>query len=129
MADTGFGTTLTIDASAVAEIISFSGPNITVNAVDATHMESTEEWKEFIAGLKDAGELTLGINYEGGQYAALLALIDGEAHTAVVTFPDTSTVEVEVLVTGLSAEVPIDDRMTCEITLKITGAPDFTSGA
>lgn len=68
----GFGTLLQLSDGAVppatiytsiAEIAGLTGPGVTRNAIDATHMESPGESKEFIAGFIDSGEGTLDVNF------------------------------------------------------------------
>ena len=51
--------------------------------VDATHMASTDKWREFVGGLRDAGEVSITINFvpggagRGGIVHPALAAADG----------------------------------------------------
>lgn len=43
----------------IAQITNISGPNISVDTVDVTSMDSVGGWKEFIAGMIDGGEVSI----------------------------------------------------------------------
>ena len=47
----------------IAEILSIGGPSLTAGTVDATSMESLDRYAEFIAGLKDGGEVSFTIAF------------------------------------------------------------------
>ena len=48
----------------IAEVSSINGPSFSMDTVDATNMDSTNRWREFIAGLKDGGEVSFDVNWD-----------------------------------------------------------------
>src|SRR5262245_53470402 len=66
----GYGTLFQLDTSGagafttMGEVTSITMANLTRDAIDATHMESAGGWKEFIPGLKDAGEVKIEMNFD-----------------------------------------------------------------
>lgn len=50
----------------LTDVRNFVPPQIVVDEVEVTHYESTGAYREFIAGLKDAGQATGTINYNPG---------------------------------------------------------------
>jgi hypothetical protein len=57
----GVGTVFKRGAVAIAEITSISGPNLTRGTIDVTNLDSTNGYREFIAGFRDGGEVTLSM--------------------------------------------------------------------
>ena len=55
--------TSTAPMMAVSEILTITAPNYTANSIDLTNQNTTEYFKEFIAGVRDPGSLSLTANY------------------------------------------------------------------
>lgn len=56
----------------------FSGEILDVNpggfeceTLDTTHQQSTNNWRTFMAGLKDAGEITITVHFKSGSVPAV----------------------------------------------------------
>lgn len=116
----------------IAEITSINGFEISRDWVDATHSQSTEKWREFIAGLKDAGEFTAEINFVPGStsIALLLAQFNKDTPSACEIYIPTATPYKWAFEAGLSGfgfDAPVDDKMTASMTFKITGKPVLTA--
>ena len=54
----------------LAEVTNITPPKMSRDTVDATHEESPGAWREFIAGLKDGGDVSLDLNFIPGGTAA-----------------------------------------------------------
>ena len=132
----GHGTTLALSAAgsvvapytSLGEVTSISPPPMTRDIIDATHMESVDGWREFIAGLKDGGEMSVDLNFvPGSATTATLVAMQTEIvpRRARLTFPDGTDWGFNLFCTGMSPAVPVDDKMTATATFKITGEPDF----
>jgi predicted secreted protein len=120
----------------LSEILSVALPNSQVEDVEATHMQSPNRRREFVAGLIDDGEGTIEMNYVPGSATDVLivaALADGETRDYKVVLPvaDGSTWEVtgDCIVKGYERNAPIDDRMTATLTVRFTGASAEAAGA
>jgi len=119
----GHGTTLAIGGSAVGQIISISGPNMTRDSIEITNMGSTNKWREFIPGMLDAGECTADVVYDGTAVATFLAAqLTQTAQTITVTFPDTGTWAASGFLTSLGHSIPYDDKVSQSVGMKFTGA-------
>jgi len=129
----GYGAGLWIadDADAlteIAEVISISLPNPQQNDVLATHFKSPGRANEYVPGLIDNGEVTFGINYIAGSATDTLiteALEGGEARDVVVAIPAGATFqyfEYSAIIKGFEKEIPIDDRQTATVTMRVNGA-------
>jgi len=83
-------------------------------------------YREYIMGLYVTSTLTMSANYEETQYDALFALVGtGVDMYFRLVYPDTptnSTHEFMALVSSVSPVTPLDDRITYNLTLTVTGA-------
>lgn len=110
------------------EVYAVSIPNEQVDLVDATHYQSPNKRREFIAGLVDAGEITVEMNFIAGSttdtkiVAAKAASVARAFKIVVPAATGAWKYEGSAIVTGYERNVPLDDRMTAVMTLKITGA-------
>jgi len=117
--------------TAIAELTNISGPGLTLDAVEATHTESPNAYREYIAGLLDGGEISLEVNFLPGNATHAIAtgiLGDHQNRTMrnfQVVWPDGSstTWSFAALVTKAEPTAPLDNRMTMALTLKISGKP------
>jgi predicted secreted protein len=110
--------------TAVAEINGITGPGMTRETIDVTSLDSTGGYREFIAGFRDAGTIVLNMNFTAAGFLAFKA--DFEADTPVdykIVMPDTddTTFSFSGLVTELPVEIPKDDKVTMNVTIKISG--------
>ncbi len=115
----------------IGEITGVSGPGLSRDTIDVTDVDSTDRWREFIGGLKDAGEVSLEINWDPNASPDVSNfLTDINANAArnyKLTFPDTTAWTFSALMTGLEVEDPHDDKMTASVTYKLVGKPAFIS--
>ncbi|MFF4610317.1 phage tail tube protein [Streptomyces albidoflavus] len=117
--------------TAIANVTSVSGPEIERETYDVTSHDSVDGWREFIGGLKDGGEVSLELNYDPRVHDDLVAdFEDTEARDYKLVFPlSLGTWEFKALLTGFSQEAPVDDKLSAELTFKVTGKPTITPGA
>ena len=124
----GFGTTLSIAGTPVAELTSISGPTVSADSIDVTSHGSTNAYREFVAGLIDGGEISM----EGNLTTAvagniILTAIHNRAEVQVViTFPaaaGVATWTTQAIVTGFETDAPHDDKLGFSATIKVTGRP------
>ena len=115
----------------IAELINLGGPGLSLDTVEVTHTGSTNKYREYIAGLLDAGEVSAEVNFlpanaTQNEAAGILKDIkDRTKRNFKIVFPDSgsATWSFAAFVTAFEPSAPIDDRMTASITLKLTGDP------
>jgi len=123
-----FGTTLGIGAVLIAEVKRIGGPSQRADTIDVSSHDSPNQFREFIAGLKDGGEISIEGSFivgSAGQVALNTNLQDGSIDTYVLTFPAAmaTTWTFDALVTALNTDAPHDAAATFTATLKVTGKP------
>jgi hypothetical protein len=113
----------------VAEVTSVGLPNPQQSDVEATHFASPNRTREYIPGLIDNGEITFEINFDAGSASDLMiseAMTSGEVRDQMVSVPTSSGTNQEFtfpgIVKGYEKSVPIDDRQTATVTLRVAGA-------
>jgi len=123
-----FGTTLKKGAVAIAELTGITGPSISAATVDVTSHDSPDTYREFIQGIREAGEVTLEGNFipgNAGQVALLADLNDGSVDEYVITFPSgmATTWTFDAIVTAFATSAPFDEKASFTATMKLTGKP------
>ncbi len=100
------------------------------DVIDKSTMDSTSKAREKIAGMLDAGDINLTINYDGSGTGVANALhaafLTGTAETWTITYPDTSTHVFSGFISALGAAAPFDDKITQTVTIALTGVPVYT---
>lgn len=116
----------------IGEVHTITPPSIGKDVVDATHMNSPDGYREFIPGLKDAGEASVELVFvpNAPEVAVMIADVESDAaHDYEILFPDATAWRFTALATGFEPGVPMDDKMTATFTLKLTGRPAFAENA
>jgi len=137
----GYGVLFKIESDAspqafitVGEVLNVKPPSLSRDAVDATHTESPNGYREFIPGLKDGGEVSFDINFVPGAtgITTLLAQLGLDTASACkISLPGTPAYDwsFDAILTGFEPDAPIDDKMTASVTFKVTGQPSLAPAA
>lgn len=126
-ARTGFGTLFRRGATVIGEIQGIDGLNRNRATFDASHTAMTDPYKEFIGGLVDAGEVSFQMHFTRD---ANQILMEGDMESpAPVTYSvqfntsPTQTCTFLGLVTEMTVTAPIEDKMTYDVSIKLSGKP------
>ncbi len=116
----------------IAEVFSISGPGMSREVIDVTSFDSTGGYREKIASLRDAGQISLSMNFTRDGYE--LFKTDFESDTQQVyqiELPDleNTTFEFTGLVMELPLTIPLDDKVTMDVTIEISGQVTIQSGS
>ena len=129
----GFGTTFAYESAAdtytaLGEVVAVTPPQWTRETVDVTHMGSDDSYREYIGTLFDGGEVSVTLNYVEAGMTLLQTLIGAGVERFKITIPGSSTVIFQAIPTGVApSELVIDDKVTVELSLKVTGKPTFAA--
>lgn len=126
----GMGTIFKRNGVELGEINSISGPNKTRDTIDATTLSSINGYKEFLGGFRDGGEVGLNLNFTKGGYVKFNSDFESDtlqSYTIVLSDPSSSTFDFDAFVTNLTMSVQPSDKVTGEVTLKISGPVTLTS--
>lgn len=116
----------------IAEVNSIQGPNKSRETIDVTSLDSTGGYREFIASFRDGGTVQLTMNFTRSTYDTMNDDFESDtAQSYEIVLPDDENTSLEFV--GLVTEVPLfittDDKVTANVTIKVTGQPVINSGS
>ena len=124
-----FGTFLIWNYNKVLEITSISGPSQSRDAIELTSHDSSNSFREFVAGIIDGGEISIEGNFITGDALGQIKfhtdLQDGEKRSCFIVMPMAvgGAWSFEAIASGFESTYPFDDKIGVSGTLKITGQP------
>lgn len=130
-AKAGYGTELRWNGFTIAEVTNIAGPNITFDQIDATHYQSPNHYKEFIAGFGDGGTITLDCTLvptdTDGQRRFLEDAGDKEVRETLLRLGSPVIAEwmFEGAITRLEFAQPMDGRISFSSDIKVSGVPEL----
>lgn len=127
MAERALGTQILINSNVIAGLTSISGLDLTAETLDVTTLSSDGGYREFIGGFKDGGEVSISGYFEPGDADGQVALHDafeaGEAIPFSIIFPQGAAWSFNGVVTGFSTGAELEDIVSFEGTIKVSGKP------
>lgn len=110
--------------TAIAELMDFGGPSVETGTEEVTP-HGTDGWKEFIATVVDAGEVTFDINMvpASASVAALwAAATDRTKRSFSAVWPDSgsTTWPFTGIVTNFDPQAPVEGKLSASLTIKLT---------
>ena len=113
-----------------AQITNLSLPNQDADEVDLTSFDSADGFREFVQGLKDPGSVDVEAWFTKAFADEMQDdFNEGNINTYVIEFPNEEGVEFEAFVQSIGGEVPMEDGLSMEVTLKLTGKPEWKDDA
>jgi len=113
----------------IANLTSIGEIGVESEEIDATDLDSPNNYKEFIAGSKDAGEVSIAGNIKSeSNVEKMLALAESQSlEDWVVTYPSGAKWEFKAFVKSFKdGEKTVDGLATFTATLRISGKPTYT---
>lgn len=125
------GTKLKIGANSITELTSIAGLELGADTIETTSLDNEDGYRTFIQGLKDAGEIGISGYFNpadtNGQKALHDAFDAGTLLAFSILFPSTFGAEwtFNAIVTGFSTGAELEDAVSFEATLKVSGKPSL----
>lgn len=112
----------------VANVTEVGVLDASAETIDTTAHDTANGWRTYIGGVKDGGELKMSVNYDPAIHGAIFDLLGDDGIKHKVTLPDAGAAEIVFsgIVTGFSVGAPFDDKLSGEVTVKVTGVPVIT---
>ncbi len=118
----------------IARVMSIEGPGFQRDEIDVTSHDS-QEWKETIAGLKDASDLKFTVTWNPAdpthdETTGLLAMFnDGATRNWRLVFPTNPVKRWQFSgwVKSLGAKEPVNGALTMDVDIRVSGAPNFAA--
>lgn len=116
----------------IAEINSITGPGMSRDTIDVTSLDSTDGYREFITGFRNAGTVTLSMNFVRSTYETMKGDFESDSlqnYEIILPDDENTTLEFEGLVTELPLTIPPDDKITADVTIQLSGSVTLNSGS
>ena len=128
----GYRSIIATSTGELAQVRSISGPGVSFGDVDTTCMDSSTNYRTFVPGLGDGGEVTIGLVYDptANSHKILATAALGRTTKTFTVYHGSSTGDSDVFeayVKGISREIPMDDIITADVTLKCAATPGYTT--
>jgi predicted secreted protein len=132
-AKSAFRTAIIRDTYIVAELSNISGFKSARSVQEATNHDSANTYREYIAGLKDGGQLTLSGNFiPGDTNGQAYVITDFEAGTVrawLIAFPNAvgASFSFSGIVQDYQISGPLDAPLGFSATVKLSGKPTLVT--
>ncbi|HEY2361204.1 MAG TPA: phage tail tube protein [Candidatus Angelobacter sp.] len=110
--------------TAIPELTDLKGPGIKIDIKDVSNMQSPQFFKEKIAGLIDAGQITASMNWIPGNAQQKALLADAFARVTrnfQYLVPGGLKWSFAAIVSAFDPGTPVGDNCVASVTLDITG--------
>jgi predicted secreted protein len=116
----------------IAEISNVDGPSKSRDTIDVTSLDSTSGYREFIAGFRDGGTVALSMNFTRATYEIMNDDFESDVivnYEVILPDPEHTTIEFQGLVTEVGLAIPMDDKISSDVSIKVSGRVIVNSGA
>ena len=115
----------------VAEVTAITPPGMTRDAEEVTHLESPNEYKEFVAALFDTGDVSITFNFVPSASDTIFTAMHAEEGNYQITFPNGIRMQFTGFFTGYETpELTPNGNMSATATIKrSTGKPTLLAAA
>jgi hypothetical protein len=132
----GVGATFEIDTGSgfvhIADLVSIGGPDLSVEEVEATSLDSTSGYKEFVPGMLDGGTFTATLNFSNSANQREIRSLVGSIATADfrMILPTSPLCRIEFTgnVSTWSQSTEPNSPMTAEVGFQASGVVAFYGG-
>lgn len=127
MAQKALGTKLKKGTTEIGELTSIGGLELSADTIETTTL--SDEWRTFAQGLKDAGEVSISGYFDPTQHQGLFNdFKSGALATYTIDFPVALNAkwEFSAIVTSYSTGAEMEDNISFEAALKVSGEPTLT---
>jgi predicted secreted protein len=121
------GTTLKKGTTAIASLTSIDGVSVSADTIETTALDTIGGYRTFVTSLKDSGEISISGHFSTTAHKPLFDdFEDGIASSYTIEFPDGTTWGFSAVVTAFGTSAELEDLISFESTLKISGPPILT---
>lgn len=111
----------------IAGLLSIGGPATSRDTVDTTSMDNEDGYRDFITGLRDNGTMSFELLFAKDQYTGMKEDFESDTPKDYQIFfaqAQAGAIQFQGLVTDFPLTVPLDDKVSMSVTIKVTGEID-----
>lgn len=116
----------------ISEINNITGPGMTRDTIDTTALDTEGGYRTFITGFRNAGTITMSMNFTQSGFMALkddFESNDPVAYQIILPDDEETVIEFDGLVTEIPLTIPPDDKITVDVSIQISGKVDVFQGS
>ena len=114
----------------VAEILELTPPSMSRDDIDVTSHNSSDGYREFIAGMRDGGEVSFKANWlptnatHDNTTGLLESFNDNASHNWKIILPSSLiTISFVGFLTAFEPDLPLEEQAQLSGTIKVSGKP------
>ncbi len=120
-----------VGTTPIPEVVGITGPGISREPIDVTHLLSDGMCKEFIAGMIDGGEVSVEVNLLPDDTDQAVMFSDINSTTATeskreckitLTDPTPQTITCDLVASGWDSNIAQDGALRATVSYKVSGA-------
>lgn len=129
------GTTLKKGEVPIANLTSIDGISVSSDTIETTNLSTAGGYRTFVTSLKDAGEVSISGHFDFTEHNPLLTdFEDGSVDVYTIEFPDKGVTTgtqwtFSAVVSAFSTAVAMEDLISFDATLKVSGQPSLIGPA
>ena len=134
-ADIGYDSSFGIEGATqgtyadVAEVTAINGFGFSRESIEATHLKSPDQYKEFIAGMKEGQPVTITLNYVPSETDSLVTAFEAKTGKYQITAPNGVMMRFSGFCTAYEVGELNTDKMTATATFQPSGKPTLHAAA
>lgn len=120
--------------SAIAYLTSIDGLSLKANTIDTTSLDTALGYKTFIQGFKEVDDVSLSGSYSSFDHDVFITDFNaGTSASYTIQFPPAGGAATGAkwaftgIVTGFKHKAAVDNVVSFDVSIKVVGAPTFTS--
>jgi predicted secreted protein len=127
------GTTLKKGSTKIATLTSIDGLDLQADTIETTNLESTGGYKTYVAGLREAGDVSIKGRYNYIDHNAIFTdFEDGSVDSYTIEFPDKGATNgtqwtFSAIVTNFKTGAEMGGLVDFEAKFKISGKPTLVA--
>ena len=113
----------------LAEVLNIDGPTMSRDTPEVTNLDSADGYKEFIAGFRDAGTISLPMNFTHDTYEIMLDDFEDDTLKYYrIDMPNTEATRLQFagLITACPVSIQSASQVTSNVSIKISGKPTLS---
>lgn len=112
----------------VAEVTNISWPGYKRDAIDVTFMDSVDQFREFLPGLMDGGDVTIEFNWVPSATDQILTYMTAATATNFkITYNAGVNVIFKGIVTSYQPQSNLGEKLSASVTFKVSGKPTWAA--
>lgn len=111
----------------VAEVSNVTWPGYKRDAIEVTYMDSASSFREYIAGLEDAGEVSIELNWVPSATDPILTAMTAGVGQFKIQYNAGVNIVFRAIVTSWATQSPLGEKLSGTATFKISGMPTWAA--